>query len=608
MQHSSPRTSTLSRAASRGPVSALARPRSGARRAGATLAWLSLSLTAVCTVAAAAAELGPRWTTSADADWSGPAWRWRRVPLRASGQGEGLTAVAAEAGPAGRVAIGDLEGVSLREPSADGGPAAFEFAARVAGVTDLAFAPDGTLWIASLSGLFALSRGGELSDRAVAPGELARSVRRVVVAGSGLVAVATEAGAFASLDGRQWRRLADGLPDGPVATLTVRDGERADEAGGAQVSALWVVVGVELWRLEVGRRDGRFELAHAERIVVPGVPAGVPPNDVAVDLPGAGLALVFPQALAVLGAGLSRDLESFRIVRPVLPPGATARRLVAGAGRLWLATDQGLLRAASIEGPWRRAEAPAGTSAILALAPTSTSDGMLAASLAGLLHGAPVLIAAREEEPAGALPGLAVPRDPDIRAVHAASLRYLDLGPGRMRKLWAGAEKRGWLPSVSLRVGANRDRAWARTDDQAFVSGETRYLHDRDEDDALDLDAALVLTWDLADLAYDSASIEVSREHRLIVSLRDNVTDEINQLYFERRALLERLRLPGADEAERRALALRAEELAAGLDAWTGGWFSSARQDPRRPSAEQAEPVVHPIHPPPGPGPNPEDS
>ncbi|MCG8591087.1 MAG: hypothetical protein MJE66_17480, partial [Proteobacteria bacterium] len=57
---------------------------------------------------------------------------------------------------------------------------------------------------------------------------------------------------------------------------------------------------------------------------------------------------------------------------------------------------------------------------------------------------------------------------------------------------------------------------------------------------------------------------------------RDDVLDEVNQLYFERqRALAERAaRPPGDPEAAR--LELRARELAAGLDAWTGGWFGRA--------------------------------
>ena len=50
--------------------------------------------------------------------------------------------------------------------------------------------------------------------------------------------------------------------------------------------------------------------------------------------------------------------------------------------------------------------------------------------------------------------------------------------------------------------------------------------------------------------------------------------DEINQLYFERRGLL--LQLAGSqppDAAEALRLQLRAAELQAGLDGWTGGWF-----------------------------------
>ena len=55
--------------------------------------------------------------------------------------------------------------------------------------------------------------------------------------------------------------------------------------------------------------------------------------------------------------------------------------------------------------------------------------------------------------------------------------------------------------------------------------------------------------------------------------------------------MLEDIAQPGdAADLDRRALALRADELAAGLDAWTGGWFS--------------RPEAHPVL---GPAPQPED-
>jgi len=59
-----------------------------------------------------------------------------------------------------------------------------------------------------------------------------------------------------------------------------------------------------------------------------------------------------------------------------------------------------------------------------------------------------------------------------------------------------------------------------------------------------------------------------------VIELRDDVLDEITQLYFERRRTLRQIAALGADSPEAEPLHQRAAELAAGLDAWTGGWFS----------------------------------
>ena len=59
--------------------------------------------------------------------------------------------------------------------------------------------------------------------------------------------------------------------------------------------------------------------------------------------------------------------------------------------------------------------------------------------------------------------------------------------------------------------------------------------------------------------------------------------DQINQAYFERQALLRALELAptegASSRAERWKLRLRADELAAGLDGWTGGWFGRQLSD-----------------------------
>ncbi|MFP6630213.1 MAG: hypothetical protein VCC67_14380 [Myxococcota bacterium] len=434
-------------------------------------------------------------------------WRWRRVGVSASGREGGPVTVAALPGESGRVAVGHEDGVSLRV-----GAGSFRFVARVAGVRDLAFEPDGSLWIGSLAGLWHLSRDGRLSDRSPAPGERARTANRIV-AGARIRVAGTGAGAWQSRDGLRWRRLSASLPSGEVTALALREDE----------GELWLVIDGELWRVDLGSESGR-------RVRIAGAPTGVAPIDLMSGVPGVALAVLYPRSLALLAGGRSR----FRVLRPAWPPGAVAVRLVAGAGRFWLATDLGLLSAPGLEGPWRRAESPAGRAAVRSIAVDATGEGVLAASGLGLLHGSPVMRAAA---PLGVdSPPAAQRRDPDIRSVHRASLRYLDLGPERMRSLRSGLALRGWIPSLSLRLAAARDRSWQRDYDEAFVSGDTRRLRDHETDRSVDLEAALVMSWDLGGLAFDADAIDVSREHRLILALRDNVIDEVNQLYFERLA------------------------------------------------------------------------
>ena len=84
----------------------------------------------------------------------------------------------------------------------------------------------------------------------------------------------------------------------------------------------------------------------------------------------------------------------------------------------------------------------------------------------------------------------------------------------------------------------------------------------------------MALAWDLGDAAFHPEEVDVSRELRALVQLRADVLDEVTQLYFERqRALAEAALLPEGD-ARVGALALRARELAARLDGWSGGWWS----------------------------------
>jgi hypothetical protein len=288
------------------------------------------------------------------------------------------------------------------------------------------------------------------------------------------------------------------------------------------------------------------------------------PVDVALDLPGADVVLVYPGALA-LREGPD---GGWRVVRMELPPGAQASRIAAGAGRFFLATPRGLLVADVLDGPWRRAGPPAGSAAVQALA--GAAGVLFAATDTGVLAGA----APAPPAAAGGAPPPPLPEDPGIDQVHRAALAYLRLGPGRMDALHHGVSRRGWLPLVVVQGGLGRDRSRAKAFDEAISGGSLWQLVDRDHDRSEDWDFGVSVSWDLGDVLYEPEAIDVSREAREVIELRDDVLDETTQLYFERRRVLAELAaLPDAQAGDALRLRLRADELAAGIDAWTGGWF-----------------------------------
>lgn len=534
-------------------------------------------------------------------------WQWRRTSAPGGVGSEGLTAVAALSDGAGGawVAVGGAQGVAVRAP---GHP--FRFAARVALVTDLHFDSAGGLWITSLKGLWHLSSDGRLEDRSPGPGEVARRVRRLALAcmpqhgtdfrrgaqrpgdecgsGAGTMALATDAGAYVSRDGHSWQRLGNGLPSGSVSSVALRV---APESGDGSSLEVWAVVGARLWRAVIAVEDGEVRTLGARAESIAGSPAGVEPVDVVVELPGADVALLYPRTLALLGAppaqGAGAVERRWEVVRPVLPPGAAARRLAAAGGRLWLSTDRGLLEADSLAGSWRRSGLPAGSAPSWSLVAGGREE-LLVASRTGLLTGSPpepgtLGISAADPAPAVARRS----SEPDILEVQRAALRHVGLRPERVRELRRGVARRGWLPSVSLRLGGALDRDFNRDYDDAVVYGDRYYLRDEERDSGRQLDASIVFVWDFPDLIFNPDSIDLSREVRQVIAMRDDVLDEINQLYFERENVLLRLSTwppaasapesegPAAGRLAQLQLQLRAEELTAGIDAWTGGWFSA---------------------------------
>jgi hypothetical protein len=463
-----------------------------------------------------------------------------------------VRAVAVEPG-SGRLAFGDGRAVWLR--TASGGAHAV---LRRGPVTALAFA-QGALLVGTERGLWVVDEAGRAREASPGPGSTARLVHALAVVDDVWLA-ATDDGAFVAAAGGSWQRLDGGLPARPALAIAAHAG-----ATGPEID---LVVDGEPWHAALERTAERIRVAAVRR--ESGALAGAERGGFvdAVNAPDGSLVLASADALAVRSAA-----GAWRALRPTMPPGTAIARIGFGLGHVWLATDRGLLVAPALDGPWQRAAFPAGGAAVRSLA-----DGgafLAAGGAEGLLLGR----LAAEATPPGVGASALWDRDahaeePRVEAVQRAALAYLDLGPERVAALRDGAARRGLLPVLGLhftRTG-QKTRHWG--EDQSFVSGATRQLEDRDRDHDRDWGLGVTLEWDLGDAAYHPEEVDVLHESREVIELRDDVLDEITQLYFERRRVL--LELANAGDApplEQARLRLRADELAAGLDAWTGGWF-----------------------------------
>ncbi len=245
-------------------------------------------------------------------------------------------------------------------------------------------------------------------------------------------------------------------------------------------------------------------------------------------------------------------------------------------------------------GAWQRYPPGAALSAVGDVA--ADAERVVAATDSGLLTGR--IAARRVDAAAGAARraarlALEFPDrgEPAVDDVFRAALDYLALRPEQLRNLRRGLALRGLLPEVAFKLERGRVYDSDRDYDEAFVSGDFRRLNDRHFAFRRDVSASINLSWELGDLAFSPDAIDLSREARAVIQLRDDVLDEITHLFFERQRVLVSLAAlgPEAPPEEQQRLRLRADELAAGLDAWTGGWFGQ-----RVPPAARSR-VLHPV-------------
>ncbi len=413
------------------------------------------------------------------------------------------------------------------------GPSGWRLVLTRGGVRDLATQSEETL-IATAAGLYAWPFAGD-APRALPLG-VGAAIHSVSVDQGGTAWVASNVGLFSRALGQARFRRQTALPAGAVGEVKALEEQ------------IWVATRGTLWvkppgagfepRLR-GLETGWWELNGAVGTT----------SDVWLSVPkGLWSVRGVTQEPIELGVGRLRGI-------------ALAR------GRLWVASERGVYSYALDRVAAAAAKVELNADALeLKL----VARGLLVATPRGIAL-VPLNRAPSADLALRARPSLG----PDVARVQRAALTYLELSPARVSRLDARARRAAFYPQVRTTFSLDRDRSRAREYDQTFSSGSVRDLLDRDSDQRRKLGFDVQLVWDLAKLAAPDHALSISRERRLLIELRDQVLERVNRLYFERLRVLAELEALAPDrQQERPELQLRVRELAAHLDAWTGGVFS----------------------------------
>lgn len=159
-------------------------------------------------------------------------------------------------------------------------------------------------------------------------------------------------------------------------------------------------------------------------------------------------------------------------------------------------------------------------------------------------------------------------QEPTINEVMKVATVYAEVHPEKIRYWRKAAKKKALLPV--LRLGVDYD---IKNTYEIYTSSSKSYWIWGPDSKTTNWEATL--TWDLGELIWNSDQTNIDVRSRLSVQLRDDILDEVRRLYFERRRVQIGLTLkPPKTLSEKIDRLLRLEELTAGIDALTGGWFS----------------------------------
>jgi hypothetical protein len=174
----------------------------------------------------------------------------------------------------------------------------------------------------------------------------------------------------------------------------------------------------------------------------------------------------------------------------------------------------------------------------------------------------------------------AIPAGPDLRCLPLIRARAVERAladPARARSLVNRAGRSAWLPELRVRVERRLGRNES-LDVKPAVTGDALGL-----DTADDVRYEVRATWDLPRLVFNPEEVAAQNQALKTAEMRREIESQVNRLFFEHRRLIVQAAPGPAEDGER---LLRLEELAAELDALSGGGFAGCGQT--------MEPPAHP--------------
>ena len=160
--------------------------------------------------------------------------------------------------------------------------------------------------------------------------------------------------------------------------------------------------------------------------------------------------------------------------------------------------------------------------------------------------------------------------EPTINETMAMAIDYAEVYPEKIKQWRRQVKFRGLFPKVNFGI----DHSWSDTYNFYTSSSKRYWLYGpQDRNEGWDLN----LSWDLSDLVWSHYQTTIDIRSKLMVQLRDDIVDEVNRAYFERRRLQVMLLTdPPRALPEILKKRLRIQELTATLDGLTGSRFSKA--------------------------------